>query len=494
MKSILLFFLSFFPLLVQAQNTRIEIISADLFEYNEAGGVRVKTLSGNVQLKQNETLMFCDIATLSDDDNTLDASGHVRIVQDTVRLSSDILHYDGIKRKAEFTKNVTLTDSKLQLTTQRLNYDLSTRVADYHTGAELKNDSTTLTSQNGYYYANTKDVFFKKDVVLTSKHYNLTADTLRFNTETKTSYFLGPTNIVSDSTHIYCEGGYYNTEKNTAQFTTHARMNHPKQLLAADSIYYEKESGLGIANGNVFWKDSTENISITGNYVRYNEKEESILATDKPLLTSMLDNDSLFLTADTLRSFETEKGKRDFYAYHRVKIFKKDMQAVCDSIYYSGSDSTFRLFRNPVLWVDANQLMADTILILLSDNNVKQINLIKSGFVSNKADSARFNQIKGRDMYGYFSNGEMKKLVIVGNGESIYYAKDDSGAYIGMNKIVCSNMTIFLENQEVKNIMFDVKPEGTMYPVHQAPYEETVLKGFSWMETIKPKSKMDLLR
>lgn len=494
MKPILLLFLSVFPLLIQAQNTRIEIISADLFEYNEAGGIKVKTLSGNVQLKQNETLMFCDMATLSNDDNTLDASGHVRIVQDTVRLSSDILHYDGVKRKAEFTRNVTLTDSKLQLTTQRLDYNLDTRVADYHTGAELKNDSTTLTSQNGYYYANTKDVFFKKDVVLTSKHYNLTADTLQFNTETKISYFLGPTNIVSDSTHIYCEGGYYNTEKNTARFITNARMNHPQQLLAADSIYYEKESGLGIANGNVFWKDSTENISITGNYVRYNEKEESVLATQKPMLTSRMDNDSLFLTADTLRSLENEEGKRIFFAFHHVKIFKSHMQALCDSLSYSEADSTFRLFHHPVMWVDANQLKADTILILLSNDNINQIHLLKSGFVSNKTDSSHFNQIKGRDMYGYFDKGEMKKLVIEGNGESIYYAKDDSGSYIGMNKIACSNMTILLEDQEVKNILFDVKPEGVMYPVHQVPETEKVLKGFIWLEAKRPKSKKDLLR
>jgi len=447
-----------------------------------------------VQLKQNETLMFCDMATLSNDDNTLDASGHVRIVQDTVRLSSDILHYDGVKRKAEFTRNVTLTDSKLQLTTQRLNYNLDTRVADYHTGAELKNDSTTLTSQNGYYYANTKDVFFKKDVVLTSKHYNLTADTLQFNTETKISYFLGPTNIISDSTHIYCEGGYYNTDKNTALFTTHARMTHPKQLLTADSIYYEKELGMGVANGNVFWKDSTDNICITGNQVLYNQKEETVIATKQPLLTSMIDNDSMFLAADTLRSLEDKEGVRNFFAYHQVKIYKSNMQAMCDSLSYSGSDSTFRLFHHPVMWVDLNQLKADTILILMSNDNVKQINLLKSGFVSNKAGLNRFNQIKGRDMYGYFEEGEMRKLVIEGNGESIYYAKDDSGAYTGVNKIACSNMTILLEDREVKNILFDVKPEGVMYPVNQVPETEKVLKGFSWLEDKKPKSKSDLLR
>lgn len=472
----------------------IEIIGADLFEYNESGGKKMKTLSGNVQLRQSETLMYCDNAILSDDDNTLDASGRVRIVQDTVQLASDLLHYDGIKRKATFTNNVMLTDSKMKLTTQQLDYDLNTRIASYRTGAVLKNDSSTLTSLSGYYYAKTKDAYFKKDVTLTGKRFNLTADTLRFNTATRITYFLGPTSILSDSTRIYCEGGYYNTDNNTAQFITHARMDNPKQLLMADSIYHEKQTGLGIARGNVYWKDSSENISIAGNYVRYNENEESVFATKKPLLTSLIDNDSMYLTADTLLSVENGKGNRSFFAFHRVKIFKSNMQALCDSLSYSDADSVFRLFYNPVIWIDANQLKADTIKIFLANKNVKQINLLKSGFISNQADSSRFNQMKGKNIFGYFENGEMKKLVIEGNGESVYYAKDDSSAYIGVNKIVCSDMTIYLEDHEVKKILFDVKPEGTLYPVNQAPEGEIKLKNFIWLADKKPKSKEDLLK
>jgi hypothetical protein len=85
-------------------------------------------------------------------------------------------------------------------------------------------------------------------------------------------------------------------------------------------------------------------------------------------------------------------------------------------------------------------------------------------------------------------------MEVEGNGESIYYAKDDSNAYIGVNKAICSNMVIyFTDDRKVGRIYFLTEPDASLYPVNQFPKEESKLKNFNWFIAKKPRSKADLL-
>ncbi len=478
---------------VFSQGTKIQILGADEFEYNDLGDKKIKTLTGNVKLQQDDVFLFCDKAILDDESNSLDATGNVKIQQDTVKIFSDHLFYDGAKRKALLTGNVRLTDSKMTLKTSALDYDLNTKIANYRTGGVLTNDSTTLTSKIGYYYANTNDVYFKKDVTVVSPSYNLTADTLRFNSESRTVYFLGPTNIKTDSADIFCEGGFYETENDVAEFTTKALMLNASNVLRADTIWFDNKSGKGKSSGNINWRDTAQHLNILADHAWYSNDANEILAVGHALFISEVGDDSLFMTADTLHSVEdTVTAKRNFSAYHHVKIFKSDMQAICDSLYYSAVDSMFRLYQNPVLWMEGNQMTADTVRIQMSNHEVSLFQLIKSSFMISQADTGLYNQVKGKNITGFFADGKLNHMLIEGNGESIYYAADDSDAFIGVNKIVCSNMIIYTDSNKVSRIKFISKPDGTMYPINQAPKDELKLKDFIWLDSERPKNQWEL--
>jgi len=474
----------------------IHIINADELEYTELGGVRMRKLTGNVQLQQKDVSLFCDQANYLLDQNTIDATGNVHIKQgDTINIYGNTLHYDGNLKTANLKGAVKLTDSHVTLNTEQLDYDLNSRVANYMLGGTMINDSSTLTSQHGYYYANSADVFFKKKVKLVNPNYVLTTDTLRFNAETKVAYFVSPTFIHSDSFDVYCEDGYYNTAADVAQFEKNAVLTHPPQTLKADTIYYDRKNDFGLARNNVNWADTTSKIFLKGNYAEYHENREHVLATKKALLITVIDEDSLFLTGDTLISFKEDSDKiRKLYAFHHVKLFKSDMQGVCDSVAFSFGDSTFRLFHKPVLWVDNNQLKADTINVILKNKKIDRMNMLQNAFAANEADSGMFNQARGRKMFGYFKDGVLDRMEVAGNGESIYYAKDDKGGFIGVNKAVCSNMILYFDSaRKIDRIYFLTQPDATMYPLREFPVEESRLKNFIWLDALRPKSKEDLL-
>jgi len=481
----------------QSSGEPIQIINADELQYSETGGVKLRKLTGNVQLKQNDVILFCNQADYFLDENVVDATGSVHIKQsDTINVYGDFLHYDGNTKKANLKGKVRLTDSHAVLTTDQLDYDLNTRVGNYFQGGKLVSDQAVLTSKRGYYFASTSDVYFKQNVLLKHPEYTLTTDTLKFNTLSKTAFFVSPTNIHSDSIDIYCEGGYYNTEFDIAQFEKNAVLKKPPQTLKADTIYYERLKGFGIARSNIHWADTGSKIFLQGNYAQYYENGDRVLATQHALLISVLDNDSMFMTGDTLSSYlDTSGNFRRLFAYHHVKIFKSDMQGVCDSVAFSFKDSTFRLFRNPVLWVDKNQLKADTINVFLRDNKIDKLNMIQNAFAANLADTGMYNQVKGRNMYGYFKDGNLDHMDVIGNGESIYYAEDDEGAFFGVNKAVCSNMVLYFDSTRgVQRIYFITEPDATLYPLSQFPKEESRLRNFVWLESLRPKSKEDLLK
>ena len=477
---------------IQAQSI-IQILNADELQGIETDTAKVKHLIGNVRFKQDEMYLNCDRADFFDSENRVEASGHIHIIQaDSIHIYGDVLLYDGNTRIAILKQNVKLTEGKMILQTPQLTYNLNEHNGYYDKGGVLTDDSSTLKSSRGFYNANTGDVYFKKDVTLTNPSYHLNADTLKFNVNSRTAFFLGPTNIVSDTSIIYCEGGFYNTVNDDAMFTNKASLHSPPHFLTGDTLYYNKKDGTGLALKNVFWNDTSRNLMIRGNYIRYDEKNENILATKNSVLISVISNDSMFLAADTLQSFLSADSSRIIVAYHHVKIFKSDLQAVCDSLSYSDADSTFRFHNHPLLWVDGNQLSADSISLQMKNNHPYLMKMNHCSLIVDEVRRGYYNQVQGKNMTGYFLNDELHELIVDGNGESIYYAGDDSSGYFGMNKAACSNMHIIISNKKIDHIDFLTKPDATLYPIKQLPPEEMKLKNFKWMEDFRPKSEQEL--
>ena len=448
----------------------------------------VRKLKGNVQLKQDDVLMFCDSAYLYTAKNSLTAYNNVRITQgDSLTLTGNRLDYDGNKKYAVVKENVMLQDRQMTLTTDRLDYDMNKKVAFYLNGGTMTDAENRLYSKRGYYHAKSRDLFFRKEVELVNPQYTMNCDTLQYNIITRKAFFHGPTTIKSQNDFIYCETGWYNTSKNLAQFGKNAFLNSGSQYLYGDSLFYNRNKSFGKAVGNIRVIDTSENLLIEGQYAEHFANTKKTFITKKVLVTKGFEKDSLYMTGDTIRSAYDSTGKyRILRGYYHVKVYNKDFQAACDSLIYSFVDSTMDLRKDPVFWFGVYQGTAENILVHTSQNNVTRVDLNQKSFILNREDSLRYGQVKGRNMVGHFRENALYQIDVNGNGESIYYVRDDDSAYIGMNKIASSNIKIGVKEQKVTRINFMQDPDAILYPIKEADPAQFRLQGFRWRASERP--------
>lgn len=480
---------------VDKKTKKINIKNADALMFDENVSDAQK-LIGNVIFEHEGVLMYCDSALLYDKQNALDAFGHVHIQNgDSVNAYGDMLKYSGDTKSAVLQNNCRLTDKDMLLTSNNLFYDTKANIANYVNGGKIVNKENTLTSQTGYYYANYRDMYFKNDVKLVNKEYVVETDTMKYNTTTKTSFFYGPTTITSDENLIYCENGWYDSKNNKAQFSKRSWLRNKEQRIKGDSLIYDRKIGLGKAFRNVEIIDTTQKVTVYGDYVEYFEKQNKSLVTGRAMLAQTMGDDTLYLHGDTIKAvYDTIKGaNKNLWAFHHVKFFKKDMRGKCDSLVYLFNDSLIEMFRAPILWNEARQMTAEKIEIKTYDGIIYSFNLTKNGFIVAEKDSDKYDQIKGKTMKGFFTKNELSEIHVYGNGETIYYAQEDKGkGYIGANKAECTDIKIYIKDNDIKRLNFINKPTATLFPLKNVKPEEFLLKDFSWKISQKPNKIADI--
>ena len=479
---------------MQAQEkTKLEIINSNFSYYDVDVNPDARRLVDSVIFKHESAIMFCDSAWHYFKENRFEAFGNIHINQgDSLHLYGDHLDYIGQEYKAIVQGNILLKDKQISLTTEQLHYDLSSKIASYYTGANILNGDNKLYSTKGNYNSENKILLFKNDVLLENPKYTTESDTLKYHTVNKVAYFFGPTIINSDNNFIYCENGWYNTQSDISQFSKNAYLWSGDQRLSGDSLYYDRNLGYGLAIKNVAILDTLNDYIVSGHLGEYFEEEDSSMITDKTLLTIIMDSDSLFIHGDTINGIIDEFGNRFLNLYNHVQFFSKNLSGKSMYLTYSFSDSTIRLYEEPVLWSNDYQLSGKHINIRVTNNQVQSFLLENNAFIISEGSSTLFNQIKGRKMLGHFKNNKLYKIDVSGNGETVYVLKDESDLITGVNTVNSSEMRIDVKEKKIQRISFKKEPDATLYPYKELPEKWKLLKGFSWRKSEKPLNKEDI--
>jgi lipopolysaccharide export system protein LptA len=226
--------------------------------------------------------------------------------------------------------------------------------------------------------------------------------------------------------------------------------------------------GTGIAD--TLRKDSTKKIT--------NELPDSLQSGTKKIIDSTNKSDTAI---------------RYFIAFHHVKIFNDSLQSVCDSMFISSKDSTFRLYYNPVVWSGNTQIAGDTMFLYTENKDPKRLYVFESGLIVNKTKEGFFNQMSGKTINGYFVNGKIDYMRVRGSqAESIYYIQNEDSAYVGMNRATGDVIDLYFKDDDLKKVIFINSVQGKMYPMHQIPEDQRRLKVFKWLEDRRPKNRAEL--
>lgn len=477
---------------------RVQLKQADQAKRGKKGDERYDRLLGNVILTQNNTTIYCDSAHLYKKRNSVEAFGNVHVVEgDSIDITGRRAEYDGntkiakLRNKVVFTKLGTAT-----LYTDYLDFSRTQNLAYYYNGGRLVDSINVLTSSKGYYNTTSNLASFKKNVTVKNPDYTMTADSLQYNSRTKIIYFVTETTVVNkDSSTFVYNDGYHNTRTKVSDVKSGTGESE-EYTITGDKYDFDGIRNIGKVRGNVVMTSKKENLVIYGQASDYFKNSGITKVYNKAYVAKVTDdNDTLYITADTLVSIDNEdETKKRLLAYHNVKIYKSDMQGLADSLEYRPSDSTIYFHQAPILWSEGNQMTADSIRMLIENNTISKIYLVTNSFVISQDTLRNFNQIKGRTMRAEFRNGQMDRVFVMGNGECLYFALDDKeAAFMGMNKIICSNITIRFKEGRVNNMSFYVKPDAKFIPPHELKKEDKALKGFEWRGNEKP-TKADVIK
>ena len=488
LKILILFCLSIAGTASYAQKVRLE--QADMISGGRKGGERFDRFIGNVIFIQKDIRIYCDTAVFFRRANTLEAVGSVRITEgDSVNITARKLDYDGNTRTAYLRNNVVFTKrGVMTLYTDLLDYNRDTQVAKYYEGGRLVDSTNTLNSEKGYYNNATNMASFKKDVVGVNPDYTLKSDTLQYNTISKVIYFHDYTELEDEEGNIltYYEGRYDTRSKRSALEAN--QIDTESYILKARRFDLDDVRRYYLAKQDVELIAKEDNVIIYGNIGEHYKDAGITKIYDDALMKFIVEEDTLFMRADTLVSIDSEiEEEKRILAYPNVRMYKSNLQGKSDSLAYFMKDSLINFYFDPILWTGDNQITADTLQVEIRNKKIDKLHMLLNSFVISADSLANYNQVKGRRMTAYFEENVIDKVDVNGNGESIFFALDETDTEVmGLNKIICSDLIIHFEQNTVDNISALVKPEARFVPPHEWKKSEMDLKGFDWRIKERP--------
>ena len=495
------------PFNVQAQiESRIFLLHSDRLYHDSQIDKKAQILVGNVQFQHEDIFMYCDSALFYESSNSLNAFGNVKMNQgDTLNLSGDILYYNGTDKLARVRNNVVLTHGDMTLYTDSLDYDRLYNVGYFFEGGHLITKDNDLTSDWGEYRPETKDAVFNFNVQMLSPappqspKTTLLTDTLYYNTITSVANTRGPSTIDDGGCHIYTISGYMDSKTNNLTLLQRSEMSNNGKKLIADSIIWNSIDSIGEAFGNLIYTDVINQNAITGHYCYYNDKTGYSLGTDSICIKDFSQGpDTLYMHADSIKLFthniRTDSAYRTMHAYNHVRMYRKDIQGVCDSLVYLTKDSVIIMYKDPIIWTGEQQLLGEEIMAFTNDSTIDSIHVVRQALSCEYLDSIHYNQISGHEIRSYMNGGELEMTHVIGNAITNYFPFDEDSIMVAMNHIESTEMKMFMgENRKVKKIWMPAAT-GTFYPIPLIPNNVRFLENFQWFDYIRPISPEDIFK
>lgn len=407
-------------------------------------------------------------------------------------LKGDSLYYDGAAGYGKAVRNIVFRDT----TDKTVMYG--------QLGYYYKIDQRTLVTKNAYVGLGTSDSIVVKDVKKPDSLW-MGADTLETQVVLRQTLKLLPLPIIKKDNEVGEEKPKSKApaEKGAAGIPSTAR--------SAQSVSVQKKSPP--KKGDVKLYRSTEQtigqveklseslvFKSTSSLKKATLKKDSVHTDGKktglPKVITNAQKNTIKTVAlkDTIKidPLDTVKA-RIIKAYHKVRVFKTNMQAKADSLFYTSADSTLRWYYHPILWSDGSQQTGDTLYVHMRNKKINSVQVLQNAFTVNVyKDSTKFNQIKGRLMTGFFKDGKLNTMYVDGNAESAYFTKTDKGDYDKMNRTISSRIKIIFKENEIYEIVPIKDVEGTTTPVADVK-EEVLLTGFIWKPELRPLSKADII-
>ena len=479
---------------------------ADILSHDQAILPDVVILSGNVRLRHGSWIMTCDSANLNEVTNSFDAFGHVRIQEgDSISITAGEMIYDGMTTLAELHDNVILTKNVTTLFTERLFYNRSQKVAYYDNFGTLADSINTLTSVYGEYNTGSDEALFQNQVHLENDRFTLDTDILHYNTKTSICRIVSPTIIeTTDSVTIETDRGFYNTDTEQSILLDHSLVTHPDGTMTGDSILYDKKREICQAYYDVVIDNQKDKATYFGDYGYLDQANGYTYATGRAYVMDYSEEDTLYMSAEIMegikRNLPPPPGATDSLevkytkGYHNVRLYRKDIQAIGDSVHYFSVDSLIKLFGSPILWNDSTQLKGDTIYAHLANDTIDHAFAWLNASSVRWLDSVKQDRVKADTIQAYFREGTLDHAFYRSNVESRYYLiQEKAKHYYALAQVKNPQMDVYITDDKLDHILWHGKAEGTIHPIQDLTDALRQMSGAEWHGDKRPLSPEDVI-
>lgn len=479
---------------------RVYLMHADELKYDQfSANPAPQIVKGHVSFKHQGGILHCDSAYFFQESNSVSAFGHVRYKQgDTLSLDCDRAYYDGPGQMMMARNHVVLRHHRQTLYTDSLDYDRLYNNAYFFEGGTLIDGKDKLVSDWGEYNTDTREAVFYYNVQMRNGDRLITTDTLYYDTRQSLAHVVGPSQITQGSSVIDTELGYFNTKTDQAQLFGRSTVVDNQKTITGDSLFYDKTTGIVNGYGNVIYVDKENKNSLTCDLMFYNEQTGYGFATKNPVAKDYSQKDTLYVHADTMKLYtfniNTDSVYRKAHIYNKVRAYRTDVQAVCDSLVFSSLDSCMTMYRDPIVWSDNRQLLGEEIRVYMNDSTVRLANVIgQASSIELMFDNVHYNQISSKVMNAYFQDGNIRKNEAIGNVQTVFYPiEDKDSSFYGLNYLETDTMRMYLSSERKLEKIWASKSEAVMYPMTQIPPMKDKLSNFAWFDYIRPKDKDDI--
>ncbi len=511
-------------ILIQQNDTLF--VFADSLAYN--GNDSEGHLYDSVVVKNGSATLFSDQITY----NTITqlASYHHRslVEYDSTQIHSNRGYYYTQTGDIRLADDVVVVNNNVELRADTLLANANTQIVTFLGPTKIWKDSAIIYCESGYYdFKNDYAVFdtnpqfirnnrksIAKQMIYDGKQQTTfligeakysdeeqyaEADTIKFLNSSSTISLLGNAKYVNDNQLVTGPQINYNTESEAIQTKGKTTLNYDKNILTANLIESIEGTETYLASGKVSVFNPEENVTLICDSLYYNQTNEHIETLGaRPYIKKIMDDgDSLFLAADTFRIQKIITEVNDslpndtiqmMTGFYQVAFFNSQMSGLADSMTFIDIDSALQLHGNPVIWSDSSQFKAESIILVLDTAGIDSIKMFDKAMIINSSDEKYFNQIRGKTIFTILNDNSPEKMLVDGNAQSIYFAQDESGNYIGASKTECSNMILTFGKKAVKRIKCEKQTDSFMKPMTDINDTEFKLKDFEWLLANKPTS------
>ncbi len=443
--------------------------------------------------------------------------------------------YDSKAKLFVFNDQVNMYLDTTFVKTSRLEYrsDLSTAYFGYNT--DMWQDDKMLSAHDGWYDRNQEVFFFRRRVHVLSTKQETWADSLYYFRDRNDAELLGNVELMDTTRNVYALAGrieYSDTLSQVRMTRKPAIMSITDENGVRDTLYLGGDLLLmrGIPRCDIpeaWQKDAEKRLKdLSGDPVmEYRKKaaEEAAKAAaeeaakndknqkppqggnkppqgktppapkDTSALSAPTDTLGLPSVTDTLPPPKDTTKVNFLWGSKRIRMFRRNMQMVADSLTYSDLDSLVRLYQNPIFYNEGNrQYVGDSIFVVVKDQQMQRAHLLSNAFITIEEAPKCYDQIRGTEMVAYFdSTNALTRFDALGGASSIFFLEED-GVLATVNKVESKMIYATFSDGDLDHIYYYENPKNDGYPSVQLPEDERTLKGFRWEPDQRPKSPRDV--